>query len=181
MPRSRRLARGTLFLIAGPSGAGKDTLIAEARKRLSEHYVFPRRVITRPTRSDAELHSFETEARFQQSRADGAFALSWEAHGLLYGVPRSIDEDLKSGRHVVINVSRDVVATARQAYDPARTILVTAPREVLERRLATRGREPPGDIALRLARQLEVEADAVVCNEGNLGTALDQFLTALTN
>ena len=181
MPRSRRQPRGTLFLIAGPSGAGKDTLIAEARKRLSEDFVFPRRVITRPTRSDAELHSFETEARFQQSRADGAFALSWEAHGLLYGVPRSIDEDLKAGRHVVINVSRDVVAAARQAYDPARTILVTASREVLERRLASRGREPPGDIALRLERQLEVQADAVVCNEGNLGTALDQFLTALTS
>ena len=181
MPKSRRQPRGTLFLIAGPSGAGKDTLIAEARKRLSESYIFPRRVITRPTRSDAELHSFETEEWFQQASAEGRFALSWEAHGLLYGVPRTIDDDLKAGRHVVINVSREVVVTARETYDPARTILVTAPREVLERRLASRGREPPADIALRLERQKDIPADAIILNDGNLGTALDQFLTTLTS
>lgn len=179
MPRSRRTTRGTLFLVAGPSGAGKDTLIAEARKRLSESYIFPRRVITRPTRSDAELHAFETAESFEQARTDGLFALSWEAHGLLYGVPSTIDEDLKAGRHVVVNVSREVVVAARQAYNPARTILVTAPRDILERRLASRGREPPGDIALRLERQKDIPADAVILNDGNLGTALDQFLSAL--
>ena len=82
---------------------------------------------------------------------------------------------------MVINVSREVVVTAREAYDPARTILVTAPREVLERRLASRGREPPEDIALRLERQKDIPADAIILNDGNLGTALDQFLTALTS
>ena len=116
-----------------------------------------------------------------QARTEGLFALSWEAHGLLYGVPRTIDDDLKAGRHVVINVSREVVVTARETYDPARTILVTAPREVLERRLASRGREPPEDIALRLERQKDIPADAIILNDGNLGTALDQFLTALTS
>lgn len=181
MPGNRRKPRGTLFLVAGPSGAGKDTLIAEARKRLSESYVFPRRVITRPTRADTELHAFETEASFRQARAAGQFALSWEAHGLLYGVPRTIEDDLVAGRHVIVNVSRDVVAAARNSYSPAWTILVTASREVLERRLAVRGREAPGDIALRLERQMDIQADAVILNDGSLGTALDEFLSALTS
>jgi ribose 1,5-bisphosphokinase len=66
-------------LVVGPSGAGKDTVLAYARQHLAgyEHVVFPRRVITRPPGPGEDYESV-TEAEFATRR----FALSWAAHGL---------------------------------------------------------------------------------------------------
>ena len=158
-------ARGTLFLIVGPSGAGKDTLIALARETLGPGYVFPRRAITRPAGAGGEDHIAEDEASFEARERAGDFALSWRAHGLAYGIPSSIASDLARGTHVVINVSRAVVDAARATFQPVRVILVTAPKDVLRARLRARGREDDASIEERLGRGQDVTADAVVVND----------------
>lgn len=147
-------ARGTLFLVVGPSGSGKDTLIDGVRTALEgdPRFVFPRRVITRPAVADAEVYETMTPQAFAAAEAGGAFALSWQAHGLSYGIPRAIEAALADGRHVVVNVSRAVIEGARERYRPTRVIEVWAPVEVLARRLAARGRESAADIAERLLR-----------------------------
>lgn len=147
-------ARGTLFLVVGPSGSGKDTLIDGARTALAgdPRFVFPHRVITRPAVADAEVYETMTPQAFAAAEAAGAFALSWPAHGLSYGIPRAIEAALADGRHVVVNVSRAVIEGARERYRPTRVIEVWAPVEVLARRLAARGRESAADIAERLRR-----------------------------
>jgi hypothetical protein len=48
-------------------------------------------------------------------------------------------------------------------------------------RAAAACRASPHGVALRLERQKDIPADAIILNDGNLGTALDQFLTALTS
>jgi len=174
-----RLARGTLFLVAGPSGTGKDTLIAAAARHLSETHVFPQRVITRPSISDAEVHTHQSIEVFDASLAGGAYALSWSAHGLRYGIPSSIHADLEAGRAVVINVSREVARAARKAFNPARVILVTASRATLAQRLADRGRESADEIAQRLDRQVDLAPDAVIVNEGPVDAAIARFLEVL--
>jgi len=170
---------GTLFLVVGPSGAGKDTVMLAARKRLPDTYVFPRRVITRPVVAGGEDHVAETADAFARMKNTQQFALSWQAHTLLYGIPASIDRDLAEGRHVIINVSRTVVEAARAKYTQVRVILITASRAVLEARLNARGREVPADIAERLAREGDIRPDVVVVNEGSIDLAAEAFLDAL--
>jgi ribose 1,5-bisphosphokinase len=143
--------RGTLHLVVGPSGAGKDTLIDAARAARPD-ILFPVRAITRPADAGGERHEAVTEAEFAARAAAGGFALSWQAHGLGYGIPASAAAALAEGRHVVVNVSRAVVAEARQRFTPLRVLFVTAAPDVLARRLAARGRESAEDVARRLAR-----------------------------
>jgi phosphonate metabolism protein PhnN/1,5-bisphosphokinase (PRPP-forming) len=146
--------RGTLVLVVGPSGAGKDSLIAWCRAHLSgnDAVVFPRRVVTRPADAGAEDHDVASEAKFAAALARGTFALHWRAHGLGYGIPATIAADLAAGKNVVVNVSRAVLDEARSRFPPVRVAVVTAPPEVLADRLRRRNREAVGDIAARLAR-----------------------------
>lgn len=169
--------RGTLFLVVGPSGAGKDSLITAARAKPSERFAFPRRVITRPVEA-SENHEACTDEVFAHREARGEFALSWRAHGLRYGVP-IFEAALASGRHVVLNVSRDVVEAARTRFDPVRVIEVTAPAHVLAARLKARGREDETAIDERLSRARAVRADATVVNDGALEAAVATFVRAL--
>jgi ribose 1,5-bisphosphokinase len=174
-------ARGTLFLVAGPSGAGKDALIDAAREALEPlgTHVFPRRIITRPHSAGGENQIAVDAAKFEEMERAGQFALSWRAHGLAYGIPASIAGELERGRHVVINVSRSVVAAARARFTPVHAIEVTAPAAVLAARMSSRGRESEADSAERLARQASFDADSVVVNDGPLYAAVAQFLAVL--
>ncbi|HEV3184026.1 MAG TPA: phosphonate metabolism protein/1,5-bisphosphokinase (PRPP-forming) PhnN [Xanthobacteraceae bacterium] len=159
---------GRLVLVVGPSGAGKDTLIELARGLLRDDasVVFPRRVVTRAA-SAAEAHDTMDEEAFDRAARAGSFALTWDAHGLRYGIPISIDADIRAARTVVCNVSRTIIIPARARYADVFVALVTAPAEVLAARLAARGRD--GDIAQRLARAdafADIVADCVIANTG---------------
>lgn len=168
-----------LVLVVGPSGAGKDTLLAGARAALAgdARFRFVRRAITRPAEAGHEDHEPVTEAEF--ARRD--FALSWAAHGLRYGIPADIADDLARGGTVVANVSRGVIGTAATRF-PTRVVEVTAPPEVLAARLAERGREDAADIAARLARQVPLPAGVPlrrVVNDRSLAEGIAAFLAAL--
>jgi ribose 1,5-bisphosphokinase len=171
--------RGTLFLIVGPSGAGKDTLIEASRERLPEGYVLPRRTITRPAQPGGEDHVPESPVAFDAQERAGAFALSWRAHGVAYGIPATIEADLARGNHIVANVSRTVVEDAKARFQPARVILVTASPAILAARLRARGRETGSDIDERLSRAPPITADTIIVNDGALEPAIDAFVTAL--
>lgn len=172
---------GLLVLVAGPSGAGKDTLIAAAKSALAgdSRFAFPRRLVTRHAIPQLEDHDTMSWEDF----ATGDFALSWEAHGLGYALPRSVERDLANGRIVIANVSRRVLAPAAGRYNSA-VILVTADPQTRAQRLAGRGRESAGEVAARLAREAAdmdtgVAPAAVVDNSGALDDAVDAFLGVL--
>lgn len=152
---------GALVLVVGPSGVGKDTLIAYCRARLAKDaaVVFPRRTITRPAGGGIEDHHYVAEAEFRTLRETGAFAFWWEAHSLYYGVPASIDVDIAARRTVVVNVSRSVVGAIRRRYRRLIVVSVGASREVVAARLRERGRETADDIDRRLARGDAIEID----------------------
>jgi len=177
--------RGTLFLVVGPSGVGKDSLLDGARAALADdkRYVFPQRVITRPADAGGEAHRAVSVQAFAEMRAAGAFALAWYANGLDYAIPAEIDRLLAEGRHVVVNVSRTIADEARRRYRPLRVIAVTAPGEIVAARLAARGRESAAEIAERLARgalALPQGPDvAVVVNDASLETGIARMLQAL--
>lgn len=147
-----RLAPGDpprIFAIVGPSGAGKDTLIAGALA-LRPDLALVRRVITRPEAAGGEDFEGVTEAEFARRKADGAFALDWQAHGLHYGIPAN--QVMGHPGTVLFNGSRAALPLARQVFPGLGVIVITAPDAVLAARLAARGRESADDIAARLAR-----------------------------
>ncbi|MFT7390898.1 MAG: ribose 1,5-bisphosphokinase [Paracoccaceae bacterium] len=174
--------RGVLHLVVGPSGAGKDTLLAAAMA-VRPDILFPRRVITRPEGAGGEPHIAATMAEFDAAEASGAFALSWRAHGLAYGVPADVAEALAAGRHVAVNVSRAVIPLALSRLAPVRVLAVTASPAALADRLAARGREDAADIAARLARAAFALPDgvdaAMIRNDGSLAKGVAAMLAAL--
>lgn len=175
---------GALVLVVGPSGAGKDSLIAYAQLALTAEpgFVFARRVVTRPADADAEDHASMTAEAFDAAERDGAFALTWRAHGLAYGLPRSIADALVAGKVVVANTSRRAVEPAKSLAGHLVVAYVTASPEVLARRLAQRGRETAESIASRLARGTAepIPPDAIeIRNEGVIDIAGDAFLHLL--
>jgi ribose 1,5-bisphosphokinase len=172
-----------LVAVVGPSGSGKDTLMAGARSRLGPdpRFRFVRRSITRPASAGGEDHEPLDRDAFLRRRDAGGFALWWEAHRLLYGIPRDIEADLAAGRCVVANLSRRALAEAHARY-PLLVLEITAPPEVLAARLAARGREDPDAIAERLAREAPLPpASRVrrVVNDGAPEAGIAQAAAAL--
>lgn len=144
---------GRLIYLMGPSGSGKDSLLNAARERLAERgCVIARRVITRSAEAVGEDAIGVAPAEFDQQEAAGAFALSWRANGLAYGIPRQIDDWLAAGQDVLVNGSRGHLAQARQRYPELLAILLQVDEAALRQRLQARGRESAEQIEARLAR-----------------------------
>jgi phosphonate metabolism protein PhnN/1,5-bisphosphokinase (PRPP-forming) len=164
-------------LVVGASCAGKDTLIAAARKHFAPNarYVFPQRDITRPENVDDEPHRAVSESEFYSLEAHGGYALCWRAHEFCYGVPASINADLAKGKRVVVNVSREAIAEAMEHYRDVQVLHITASPGTLQKRLAARGREDPEQQELRAARDPQIPAKARV----PLERAVESFLGAL--
>ena len=177
------IAPGTLVLVVGPSGAGKDTLIAGARAALRNEpeFVFARRVVTRPEGRYEEHDTLSAEG-FAMAEAQNGFVLHWQAHGLCYGVPASIADDIRAGRTVIVNTSRKIAGRARTIFAHVHVLLVTAPPEVLNARIAARGRDTAEGSRSDQARAADVEPDATIVNDREAETGIRsiiEFLLAL--
>lgn len=142
---------GAFIAVTGASGVGKDTLLDAAREQCGDDVVFPRRTITRPIGSGEDYLSVN-EQDFMAARERGEFAVSWQAHGLHYGVPSSVDAVIRAGGVVVSNVSRGVVEELRNRYERIVTVRITVSDGVRAARLHTRNRETAEGIAGRLTR-----------------------------
>ena len=172
---------GTLVCVVGPSGAGKDTLIQEARRHFGDkpRFVFPERLISRSSQI-GERHRQLERTSAQRSQ----YLLSWEANGDLYAIASDAMAQLQAGRVVVVNVSRTAITDAHSAWPRLAVIHVIAPEDVLRARLLARGREDGDAVARRLARVavLDVPEDiplVTIDNGGNLAEAAAAFVGAL--
>jgi ribose 1,5-bisphosphokinase len=143
----REVPPGRLEAFVGPSGVGKDVLIRAVHAALpATHAVC--RTITREADAAGEPCDAATPEEFRRREAAGEFLLSWEAHGLCYGIPATVAGRLAGGQDCLVNLSRAVLAEAAAKVPELVVLSITAAPEVLAQRLAgarprERGGNPP--------------------------------------
>lgn len=175
---------GCLVCIVGPSGAGKDSLIAYARRSLSSdgQFHFARRVVTRQSTADEDHETLSDEA-FIKADLNGEFFLSWRAHFLAYALRAEVARLVDSGHCVIANISRTVLESEALRRLPCLIVEITADEGLLAARLTARGRESGTDIQMRLARKATswpVDlARITIDNSGKLQDAGEILLTIL--
>jgi ribose 1,5-bisphosphokinase len=176
---------GTLILVVGPSGSGKDTLLAAARRHFSgtDSVIFCERIITR-SGDIGEKHVCVSETEFERMAASGGFFLFWDAHGLSYGIPAEMLTALEAGKTVVANVSRRIIAEAQGKWPHTLIVNVTASRDVLRERLLARGRESAEIVEKRLERAFSAEVPDNGCveeidNSGALQPAAERMIAII--
>jgi len=167
--------RGTLIVIAGPSGVGKGTVIERLLSRIPEGPALSVSVTTRAPRSDeveGVHYRFVTDAEFDRMIREGSL-LEWaEIVGHRSGTPRRpVEELLAAGRDVILEIDVKGAEQVRERVPEALLIFLEPPSlDELEQRLRGRGTETEAMIADRLrlaARELEESTwfDAVVVND----------------
>ncbi|MFF0223214.1 phosphonate metabolism protein/1,5-bisphosphokinase (PRPP-forming) PhnN [Streptomyces sp. NPDC004629] len=166
----QKIGPGRFVAVVGASGVGKDALIAEVRRHAGPDVSLPQRHITRAP-GPGEDHLPVSAHTFRIASEAGRFAIEWNAHGLRYGIPIEIDDDIKDGRSVVANVSRSVLAELAARYEHVVVVRVTVSDAVRASRLRTRGREDADDISRRLHRPdpaPDYAVDAEIRNDGTI-------------
>ncbi|KXF76944.1 ribose-phosphate pyrophosphokinase [Paramesorhizobium deserti] len=185
MSETRPLRNGVFVAVVGPSGSGKDTILSYARERLEQRpeFHFVRRIVTRTADGDTEEHDTLNEQAFDAALQSGAFSLHWNAHGLRYALPKSVDHHVENGSVVIANVSRSTLGGLGAIYANVRIVHLNAAPEVLARRLAQRGREDAAAIEERLRRGAKAIAhrDGAIMldNSGPVEIAGDRFIAIL--
>lgn len=176
--------RGAWIFVCGPSGAGKDSVIASARQTVSSRkdIVFARRMVTRPAQPGSD-HDPVAEPDFLALLQASGLRWHWQAHGFYYGIAQHYAADVQAGRRVVVNGSRAHVNDLPPSPE-LRVVQITADQEQLAARLAQRGRDAASAVTERLARNTRftgMQADCVIVNDAELalaGQRLADYLTA---
>ncbi len=145
------MTQGRLIAVVGPSGVGKDSVMAGIHQALPQMYPV-RRVITRAPELGGEDYDAVSTSQFEALDEDRAFAIHWGAHGLYYGIPVTVNDQLGKGTDCLVNFSRKALAQAAEIFPRFMVLNITAKPETLAHRLAARGRETEGEIAKRLAQ-----------------------------
>jgi guanylate kinase len=165
---------GHLFIISGPSGAGKGTLVKELVTKLSDLWVSVSATTRtpRPGEHDGVDYYFLTPAEFEARVRAGEFLEHAAVHGNRYGtLRRAVERRLGRGMDVILEIDPQGAFQVRKQMDRSRLIFVKAPSpEDLEKRIRHRGAENDEQIRTRLdtaRRELELEGsyDHVVIND----------------
>ncbi|MBS0222721.1 MAG: phosphonate metabolism protein/1,5-bisphosphokinase (PRPP-forming) PhnN [Proteobacteria bacterium] len=169
----------------GPSGAGKDSVLAQARLLLAADMpvVFAHRYITRPAGTGGENHIALTRAEFARRRAHGLLAFHWHAHGNDYGIGCEIQAWRDAGLTVVVSGSREHFQSMDDIDEDLCPVLITAPPAALAERLAARGREDKAAVLARLERGTAYAVNdrrlVTIANDGPLDHAARALVSLL--
>lgn len=149
-----KIARGRLYLITAPSGAGKTSLV---RALLKDHpnIQFSISYTTRPKRPNEEHgrdYFFVTKPEFERMVADGAFLEHARVFDNYYGTSRkTVEARLVAGKDVLLEIDWQGAQQVRKLMPEAVSIYILPPsRDELERRLRARGTDSSEVIARRL-------------------------------
>lgn len=169
------MRKGNLFVLSGPSGAGKGTLVKRVLQRVPDAWVSVSATTRqpRPGEVDGRDYFFLDQPRFDELVSQGGF-LEWaHVHGNSYGTLRSrVQDRIDHGSQVILEIDVQGAFQVKKAMPEAHLIFIEPPSlEELERRLRGRGTETEEVICNRmktaeveLARKMEY--DVQVVNDG---------------
>jgi guanylate kinase len=166
--------RGTLFIVAAPSGAGKSSIVNAVLARdpnicLSISFTSRK---PRPGERHAEHYHFVSKEEFEAMVAAGDFFEHALVHGDWKGSARqSVEPQLASGKDVLLEIDWQGARQVREKVPDAVSVFILPPsRQALEQRMRNRGQDTEEVIAQRLAAAREEmshygEFDFVIVNE----------------
>ncbi len=134
--------QGLLFLVSGPSGVGKSTLVNRVIARVP-NLVYSVSYTTRPQRPtevEGRDYHFVSRREFERMREAGELIEWAEVYGYFYGRSRvAIERELEAGRDVILSIDVQGAAAFRKLSLPLVSIFILPPsREVLTERLRAR-------------------------------------------
>lgn len=163
------MTSGRLIAVVGPSGVGKDSVMAGIHDAIPQLKLV-QRVVTRAPGLGGEIYDDVSVAEFEAMVENGAFAVHWSAHGLYYGIPITVKYQLNKGTDCLVNFSRKALAEAAAIFPRFKVLNITAQPSTLKQRLVARGRETEEEIAARLAQASNpLPADLEVIHLSNDG------------
>lgn len=182
------MAKGRLFVISGPSGAGKGSI---SKRILAEvpDLVYSISMTTRPPRPDevdGRNYYFVTREEFEKTLAEDGLLEYAQVYGEYYGTPRAmVMESLSKGLDVVLEIDIQGAMNIRRTYPKGVLIFILPPSMgELRKRITGRGSESEGNIELRLGEALKEIAyidkyDYCVVN-GDLDEAVERVKAIIT-
>ena len=183
------MSKGGVFIVSGPSGSGKDTLLVELFKKRPE-IGFSISSITRGMRvgeKQGEKYNFISREEFEKMIAEDAL-LEYNTYvGNYYGTPKApVVKAMDEGRDFIIEVDVNGAKQIREKLPEAKSIFIMPPSfEELKRRLSGRGTESPAVIEERMKSALgeikrAAEYDYIVVND-DIATAVDDIISIISS
>ena len=181
------MSKGNIYIISGPSGSGKDTILKEVLKIKSDVF-FSISHITRAMRTgevEGEKYHFISREEFEEQLANNMFLEYNEYSGNYYGTPKApIEEHLAVGDDVLIECDVNGADALRKLLPGALSVFIMPPSfEVLKNRLVGRGTETAEQVEKRMKEALNEirradEYDFIVVND-DLSLAVEDFIAIL--
>ncbi|MDA8782159.1 guanylate kinase [Porticoccaceae bacterium] len=177
------MAKGTLFIISAPSGAGKTSLVAEILAQVDniQASISHTTRACRPGEQDGINYHFVTQQQFVSMIEDNAFLEHAEVFGNFYGTSQDwVEKTLSQSSDVILEIDWQGAEQIRSKFADSRSIFILPPsKQALQERLNGRGQDNAEVIEKRIAAATEemshyVEADYLVIND-DFSTALSQL------
>ena len=181
--------KGKLFIITGPSGVGKDTVI-EGLAKTGLNFAWIITTTTRamrPEENDGHPYYFVTREKFEEMIRNNKLFEHADVYGNYYGGTfEEVDTKLAENKIVFLKVDPAGMYTVKRALPEVFTIFIAPPSfEVLKKRLINRGTDSPEAVEKRLAQvqkemKMSQDFDAVVINEeGKLEETIEKIKTII--
>jgi len=149
---------GTIFVLSGPAGVGKNSIMQHvlAKKNILRQMPTATTRAIRPGEQEGREHYFVTLDQFRKMIADGALIEYQENYpGMFYGTPRQqLQRALEAGDKIIADIDVKGASELKRAFPDNVVVIFVAPPSLddLETRLNTRGNMSEAEIAERLKR-----------------------------
>ncbi len=178
------MKQGKIFVISGPSGVGKGTIVAQLIKKSKLNFYWAKSYTTRKERKsdESERHYiFVDDNKFKDLKKKGEIIESNFYNGYWYGSSRSeINNALKTGKNVLKEVEVNGGLAYKKLYPDVILIFIKAGMDDIKNRLISRGQNTKQEIEKRLKiakKELALEREyhhSIINPEGHPEKAVEE-------